>query len=105
MTEIDVRPEELGPLRPFSPQAMRAARDGFHEHLGALIPGRRRDPGEDLVSALVQVHDEDGTLTEDEIITTCRLLLIAGHETTRSLIGADVVTHEPRYGYKPCRVQ
>jgi len=70
---------------------MRAAREAFHEYLGALIPRRRRDPGEDLVSALVHVHDEDGSLTEEEIITTCRLLLIAGHETTRSLIGAGVL--------------
>jgi cytochrome P450 len=68
-----------------------AARDGFHDYLAALIPERRRSPGADLVSALVQVHDEAGTLTEDEIITTCRLLLIAGHETTRSLIGAGVL--------------
>jgi cytochrome P450 len=71
--------------------AMRAARDGFHEYLGALIAERRRHPGGDLVSGLVQVHDEDGRLTEDEIITTCRLLLIAGHETTRSLIGGGVL--------------
>lgn len=71
--------------------AMRAARDGFHDYLAALIPERRRSPGADLVSGLVQVHDEDGRLTEDEIITTCRLLLIAGHETTRSLIGGGVL--------------
>jgi cytochrome P450 len=71
--------------------SLRAAADDFHEYLGALIPERRRGPGADLVSALVQVHDEDGTLTEDEIITTCRLLLVAGHETTRSLIGAGVL--------------
>jgi len=71
---------------------MRAAREGFHGYLRALIPERRRAPGADLVSALVQVHDSgDGALTEDEIVTTCRLLLIAGHETTRSLIGAGVL--------------
>jgi cytochrome P450 len=70
---------------------MRAARDGFHEYLAALIPERRRSPGADLVSGLVQVHDYGGRLTEDEIITTCRLLLIAGHETTRSLIGGGVL--------------
>jgi cytochrome P450 len=70
---------------------MRVARDGFHDYLGALIPERRRNPGGDLVSGLVQVHDDDGRLTEVEIITTCRLLLIAGHETTRSLIGGGVL--------------
>ena len=71
--------------------AMRAARDSFDEYLAALIPERRRNPGVDLVSGLVQVHDEDGRLTEDEIVNTCRLLLIAGHETTRSLIGGGVL--------------
>jgi cytochrome P450 len=70
---------------------LRAARDSFHDYLGALIPKRRREPGEDLVSALVHVHDEDGTLTEHEIVITCRLLLIAGHETTRSVIGGSVL--------------
>jgi cytochrome P450 len=63
----------------------------FREYLGALIPRRRERPGDDLISALVHVHDEDAALTEDEIITTSRLLLIAGHETTRSLIGAGVL--------------
>jgi cytochrome P450 len=70
---------------------MREARDGFHDYLRALIPDRRRHPGGDLVSGLVQVHDAEGRLAEDEIITTCRLLLIAGHETTRSLIGGGVL--------------
>jgi cytochrome P450 len=71
--------------------SMREARDGFHDYLRALIPDRRRHPGRDLVSGLVQVHDEQGGLAEEEIITTCRLLLIAGHETTRSLIGGGVL--------------
>jgi cytochrome P450 len=70
---------------------MRQASGEFREYLSALIPQRREHPGDDLISALVHVHDEDGALTEDEIITTSRLLLIAGHETTRSLIGAAVL--------------
>jgi cytochrome P450 len=37
------------------------------------------------------VHDAGGPLTEDELIGLCMLLLIAGHETTRSLIGAAVL--------------
>ncbi|AGP59283.1 cytochrome P450 [Streptomyces rapamycinicus] len=78
-------------ITPENRVTMRAARDSFHDYLGALIPKRRREPGDDLVSALVHVHDEDGTLTEHEIIITCRLLLIAGHETTRSLIGGSVL--------------
>ena len=37
------------------------------------------------------MHDADGSLTEDELIGLSMLLLIAGHETTRSLIGASVL--------------
>ena len=37
------------------------------------------------------MHDAGGPLTEDELIGLCMLLLIAGHETTRSLIGAAVL--------------
>ncbi|HTU74060.1 MAG TPA: cytochrome P450 [Trebonia sp.] len=78
-------------LSPDVRATMRVAREGFHDYLAALIQERRRAPGSDLVSGLVQVHDSSGRLTEDEIITPCRLLLIAGHETTRSLIGGGVL--------------
>ena len=69
----------------------RAARDEFAAYLRGLLPSRRRSPGGDLISALVGVHDAGGPLTEDELIGLCMLLLIAGHETTRSLIGAAVL--------------
>jgi cytochrome P450 len=67
---------------------MRGARLEFAAYLRGLLPSRRRSPGGDLVSALIAVHDSDGSLSEDELIGLCMLLLIAGHETTRSLIGA-----------------
>jgi len=51
-----------------------------------LIQRRRRDPGDDLISALIAVEESGDQLTEDEIISTCNLLLIAGHESTVSLI-------------------
>jgi cytochrome P450 len=69
----------------------REARDEFADYLRGLLPSRRRSPGDDLISALIGVHDSDGSLTEDELIGLCMLLLIAGHETTRSLIGAGVL--------------
>jgi cytochrome P450 len=78
--------------------SQRDARDAFRAYLRDLLPVRRRSPGEDLISALVQVHDEGDTLTEDELIATAILLLIAGHETTRSLIsgGALALLRHPR---------
>ena len=65
----------------------RDARDAFAAYLRGLLPARRRFPGDDLISALVQVHDQGDTLSEDELVGTVILLLVAGHETTRSLIG------------------
>jgi cytochrome P450 len=69
----------------------RAARDEFAAYLRELLPSRRRSPGGDLISALIGVHDAGGPLTEDELVGLCMLLLVAGHETTRSLIGAVVL--------------
>jgi cytochrome P450 len=69
----------------------RAAREEFTAYLRGLLPSRRRSPGGDLISALIGVHDAGGPLTEDELIGLCVLLLVAGHETTRSLIGAAVL--------------
>ena len=69
----------------------RAARADFAGYLRGLLPSRRRSPGDDLISALIGVHDADGSLTEDELIGLSMLLLIAGHETTRSLIGGAVL--------------
>ncbi|GAC1401079.1 MAG: cytochrome P450 [Mycobacterium sp.] len=55
-------------------------------YLRELIARRRNEPGEDLMSALIQVEEAGDQLTEEEIIATCNLLLIAGHETTVNLI-------------------
>ena len=48
---------------------------------------RRREPREDLLSAMIAAEEERHRLTADELYETCELLLIAGHETTTNLIG------------------
>jgi cytochrome P450 len=53
----------------------------------AAVARARVRPGTDLLSALVAVHDSGDQLTEAELISTCVLLLVAGHETTTGLIG------------------
>jgi cytochrome P450 len=47
----------------------------------------RRNPGDNILSALVHAHSEDGKLTEDELTSIAMLLLAAGFETTVNLIG------------------
>lgn len=67
------------------------ARAEFGAYLTDLIEQRRRSPGNDLVSALVGVADDGDVLSGEELIATCILLLVAGHETTTSLMGSAVL--------------
>jgi cytochrome P450 len=58
----------------------------LREYLHDLIQRRRSHPGDDLMSRLIAVEESGDQLAEDEIVSTCSLLLIAGHETTVNLI-------------------
>jgi cytochrome P450 len=58
----------------------------LREYLHELIGQRRSQPGDDLMSRLIAVEESGDQLTEEEIVSTCSLLLIAGHETTVNLI-------------------
>lgn len=59
----------------------------FEGYFRDLISRRRADPQDDLLSALIAAEEAGDKLTEDELIATCVLLLVAGHETTMNLIG------------------
>ena len=60
-------------------------------YLRDLLRRRRADPGQDLMSGLIAVEEAGDQLTEDEIVATCNLLLVAGHETTVNLIANAVL--------------
>ena len=57
--------------------------DYFHNR----IEERRKEPREDLLSALVAAEERGEVLSEEEVLATCILLLAAGNETTTNLIG------------------
>ena len=65
----------------------RVGRRGIAEYFRALLPERRRNPRADLLSSLIAVEEQGDRLTEGELLATCVLLFIAGHETTVNLIG------------------
>jgi cytochrome P450 len=82
-----VKMYEYGRTPQVEDDAERAAAE-FVAYLRALAAERRRAPGEDLLSHLVTVRDAGGDrLTEDELVTTCILLLNAGHEATVNVTG------------------
>jgi cytochrome P450 len=71
-------------------EALQAWMLGHFEHI-------RRHPGDNILSALVHAHHEEGRLTEDELTSIAMLLLAAGFETTVNLIGngAALLTAHP----------
>ena len=67
------------------------AGDALREYFRSLIAVRRKRPLPDLLSALIAAEEQGDKLSEPELVATCSLLLIAGHETTVNLIGNGVL--------------
>src|SRR5215217_909708 len=63
----------------------------FTDYLLAMFEEKRKNPEDDLVSALVQAEEAGDKLSEDELLGMVFLLLVAGHETTVNLIGNGVL--------------
>ncbi|HZU72631.1 MAG TPA: cytochrome P450 [Acidimicrobiales bacterium] len=77
----------FGPLDPVLFDRRISTQLEFVEYFRGLIAHRRAHPQDDLLSALVAVEEAGDTLSEKELLSTCILLLVAGHETTVNLIG------------------
>ena len=60
--------------------------DEFVAYLDVLFAERRAEPSDDLLSALVQAEEHGDRLSENELYSMAVLLIVAGHETTVSLI-------------------
>ncbi len=91
-------PEEDRPLlRPWSARIVKLYELGYTEaqareanqavvefsaYIRALADERRKNPRDDLISALVEVEEQGDRLTPDELVANCILLLNAGHEAT-----------------------
>jgi len=89
-------------LDPARRRAAEEAATAFVGYLRELVAGRRAAPREndlvtDLVAATADIDGRPSRLTEDEVIGTCVLLLMAGHEATVNVIGNGVqaLLHRP----------
>jgi pimeloyl-[acyl-carrier protein] synthase len=73
------------------PRRSAAARHAISGYFRELIAARRASPRGDLLSALIAAEEAGDKLSEEELVATCILILIAGHETTVNLIGNGVL--------------
>jgi cytochrome P450 len=67
------------------------ASDAVVSMLRELVAAKEAAPGDDLVSALIDARDGDERLDGQELLSTIFQLMVAGHDTTASLIGNSVV--------------
>ncbi len=66
---------------------VRQATEELFEYFEVIMERRRREPRDDMITALINAEDEGDKLTHEELLSTLMLLLVAGNETTRNLIG------------------
>lgn len=76
-----------------------ATRD-FGDYLRDLAAARRAEPQDDLLSALLQVSDTDGSLTEQELLMLTGGLLLGGHETTANQLSGHILLLRRRSRYE-----
>ncbi len=68
-------------------ERVQQATEELFEYFEGIIEQRRQAPQNDMISALLAAEEEGDRLTHEELLSTLMLLLVAGNETTRNLIG------------------
>jgi cytochrome P450 len=81
-----------------TPSAAEQATKDFVSYLEGVVAARRSAPGDDLISAMLEVSHEGDALTDSEILATAILTLNAGHEATVHAIGNGLLalTRDPK---------
>lgn len=85
-----VKMYEVNPPREHEIAAQQAANE-FASYVHSLMLERKREPRQDLITDLVQVHEQGEQLSTNELIATCILLLNAGHEASVNGFGNGMV--------------
>src|SRR5215471_16669120 len=76
---------------PETQEAVFDAREALAGYLRGIIGERRRQPADDLITAMIAARETGDLFSEGELVAMCNLLLVAGHETTVNLIGGGVL--------------
>ncbi|OHV35282.1 MULTISPECIES: cytochrome P450 [Pseudofrankia] len=84
---IDIGNEIARSVDPGVPADQRlAAVHRMRGYIAGLLERRRRDPGDDLITRLIEAGEDGRLASEDELLTNTGVLLIAGFEATTNLI-------------------
>ncbi|PZW31123.1 cytochrome P450 PksS [Thermosporothrix hazakensis] len=79
------------PQKPEEFAALNAPLEEFISYIQRLIEEKHQNPGDDIISVLVQAREQEDKLSENELISSIFLLIVAGHETTVNLIANGVL--------------
>ncbi|ONH22761.1 cytochrome P450 family protein [Pseudofrankia asymbiotica] len=79
------------PANPDNESVVAAAFEEIVSYGRELITEKRRNPGDDLTSVFVQARDGEDRLSEDELVSLVAVMIMAGIDTTRNLIGSAVL--------------
>jgi cytochrome P450 len=91
-TQALVKVFELSPIGRTEIDAANRSAQAFDRYFREVCRERRKNPGSDLVSLLLQAEEGEDRLSEDEIIANVTLLFLAGHETTANMLGNALLT-------------
>jgi cytochrome P450 len=89
--EASSRRGEIGLIDEQRIQDGEDATRGYREYFLELIEQHRKEPRYDLMTALIEAEDEQGPLSDNELVGSCYILLQAGHGTTQDLLGMSVL--------------
>jgi cytochrome P450 len=78
-------------LSAFPAEEVRSAMAEFAGYVTDLVTTRRAEPGDDLLTSLITARDGADALTDEELVSLVRDLIIGGHETTMTALGNSLV--------------
>jgi cytochrome P450 len=85
--EASSRRGEIGQIDEKCIREGEEATRGYRDYFLELIEQHRKEPRFDLMTALIDAEDEEGPLSDDDLVGSCYILLQAGHGTTQDLLG------------------
>lgn len=85
--EASSRRGEIGQINEERIREGEEATNGYRDYFLELIDQHRKQPRFDLMTALIEAEDEEGPLSDNDLVGSCYILLQAGHGTTQDLLG------------------